>query len=83
LYGEAAGFTFKVSLMRKQTLTNIYKRIQTFLRMIIGKLTLVQLTASVEHIPMAFRCGFVLLLALVMVLMKSDDKEKKKVKNTQ
>jgi hypothetical protein len=50
--------------------------------MIIGKLTLVQLTASVEHIPMAFRCGFVLVLALVMVLMKGDNKEKKKVKNT-
>lgn len=32
---------------------------------------------SVDNIPLVFRAGFVLLLALVMVLMKDDDKGKK------
>jgi hypothetical protein len=43
--------------------------------MISGQLILVQLAAPAENIPLAFRCGFVLLLALVMVLMKDDDKK--------
>jgi hypothetical protein len=45
--------------------------------MITGQITLIQLAAPIENIPMAFRCGFVLLLALVMVLMKDDDKKNK------
>ncbi len=42
-------------------------------------LQLNQLNVPVENIPLAFRCGFVLLLVLVMVLMKDDKKKKVKL----
>lgn len=48
--------------------------------MFSAQLALIHLTVPAVNIPMAFRCGFVLLLALVMVLMKEDDKTKTKMK---